>query len=77
MLFPANIKMISALSFVPIADTIQAFEVLSNHAGLEEQAVLDYFETNYIAKLPRGRRLEPRYPHTLWNRNLRVQENLQ
>ena len=31
-----NIKMISSLSFVPIADTIQAFDALSNHAGVEE-----------------------------------------
>ena len=47
--FHTNVKMISALSFVPIADTIQAFDALSNHAGVEEQAVLDYFETNYMA----------------------------
>ena len=32
--FRANIKMISALSFVLIADTIQAFDTLSNHAGV-------------------------------------------
>ena len=51
-----NIKMILALSFVPIADTIQAFDVLNNHTGVEEQVVLDYFETNYIGKLRRGRR---------------------
>ena len=51
-------------------------EPLSNHARVEEQAVLDYFETNYIGELRRGRRLEPRYPHTLWNMNLRVHENL-
>ena len=31
--FRTNIRMISALSFVPIADTIQAFDALSNHAG--------------------------------------------
>ena len=43
--------MISALSFVPIVDTIQAFDALSNYAGVEEQAALDYFETNYIGKL--------------------------
>ena len=30
--FQENI-MICALSFVPIADTIQAFDALSNHAG--------------------------------------------
>ena len=68
--------MISSLSLLPIADTIIAFDALSNHAGVEEQAVLDYFEKNYIVKLRRGRRLEPRYPHTLSNINLRVYENL-
>ena len=49
--FRTNIKLISALGFVPIADTIQAFDALSNHTGVEEQAVLDYFETNYIGEL--------------------------
>ena len=44
--FCINIKMISALSFVPAADTIQAFDAFSNRAGVEEEAVLDYFETN-------------------------------
>ena len=56
---------------MPIADTIQAFDTLSSHAGVEERTVLDYFETNYIGELRRGRRLEPRYPHTLWNMTTR------
>ena len=51
--FRTNIKMISPISCVPIADTIQAFDALSNHAGAEEQAVLDCFETNYIGELRR------------------------
>ena len=42
--FRTNIKTISTLSFVPIADTIQPFDALNNHAGVEEQAVLDYFQ---------------------------------
>ena len=74
--FRTNVKMISALSCVPIADTIQSFDALSNHNGVEEQAVLDYFEANYIGELRRGARLGIRYPHTLWNMNLRVHENL-
>ena len=61
---------------MPIADTIQAFDAFNNHAGVEKQALLDYFERNYIGELQCGRRLEPRYPHTLWNVNLRVHENL-
>ena len=33
------------LSFVPIEDTLRAFEALSNHCGQEEQVILDYFES--------------------------------
>ena len=55
--FRTNIRMISALSFVPIADTVQAFDALCNHAGNQEQVILDYFEMNYIGELRRGRLL--------------------
>ena len=41
--FRANILMISALSFVPIADTIQGFDALCNHADNAEQVILDYY----------------------------------
>ena len=46
--FRTNIRMTSALNFVPIADTIQAFDAQCNNAGNAEQVILDYFETNYI-----------------------------
>lgn len=74
--FRANIRMIGALSFVPIADTIVAFDELSNHAGNQEQVILDYFESTYIGEMRRGRRLAPRFPHTMWNMNGRVQDDL-
>ena len=72
--FRTNIRMISALSFVPIADTIQPFDALSNHnhTGNQEQVILDYFESNYIGELRRGRRLAPKLPHAMWNMSLRV-----
>ena len=68
--FRNNIRMISALSFLPIADTIQAFDAQCNHAGNVEQVILDHFETNYIGELRRGRRLPPRFPHVMWNMNV-------
>ena len=68
--------MISALSFVPIDDTIQAIDALYNHACNAEQVILDYFETNYIGELRRGRPLPPRFPHAMWIMNLRVQNDL-
>ena len=72
--FHTNIRMISALSFVPTADTIQAFDALSYHAGNQEQVVLDYFESYYKCELQRC--LAPRFPHVMWNMSLRVQNEL-
>ena len=46
--------MTSALNFVPIADTIQAFDAQCNHAGNAEQVILDYFETSYIGVTTRN-----------------------
>ena len=48
--FRENIRMIPALSFVPIQDTVAAFDELSRHSGNAEQPVLDYYETNYIGE---------------------------
>ena len=61
--FCTNIRMIAAISFVPVEDVIQAFEELCLHSGDVEQEVLDYFEINYIGELQRGRHLVPRFPH--------------
>ena len=43
--FRTNIRMISALSFILIADTIQAFDALSYHVGNQEQVILDHFDS--------------------------------
>ena len=68
--------MIPALSFVPVHDVILAFDELCNHCGIDEQPVLDYFETNYIGELRRGRRLLPIFPHRLLNMHNRVLNEL-
>ena len=60
--FRTNIRLIPALSFVLIEDTVIAFDQLAAHCGNLEQPVLDYFETNYVGELRRGRRLEPLFP---------------
>ena len=74
--FRGNIRMIPALSFVPVQDVIIAFDELCNHCGIDEQPVLDYFETNYIGEQRRGRRLPPLFPHELWNMHNRVLNEL-
>ena len=74
--FRTHVRMIPALSCVLIEDTVTAFDQLAAHCGNLEQPVLDYFETNYVGELRRGRRLEPLFPHALWNMNARVEDNL-
>ena len=74
--FRLNVRMISALSFVPVEDTHDAFNTLAEHCGEAEQPVLDYFETYYIGELRRGRYRTPMFPHSLWNMHTRVQRNL-
>ena len=40
-LFRTNIRMIGALAFVPLADILQSFNVLSQHCVGNEQGILD------------------------------------
>ena len=61
-------NMTGAISFVPIADTIQPFQEFSNHAGNQEQVIMDYFESNYIGDLRRNKRLPPKFPHEMWSK---------
>ena len=49
--FRTNMRMIRALSFVPIGDTTQVFNALSNQTGNEKQVILDYSESNYMGEL--------------------------
>ena len=71
-----NIRKIAAISFVPVQDVVPAFVALSNQCGVREQPVLDYFETNYVGELRRGRRLPPLFPYELWNMHDRVRNGL-
>ena len=51
--FRTKIKMISALSFVPVADTIQAFDALSNHCWCRRISSIGLFWNKlYWAKVP-------------------------
>ena len=74
-LFRTNVKMIDAIAFVPIVDVVETFERLANHCGQNEQVILDYFETNYIGELRRGRRRPPLFEHDLCSVYDRVLNN--
>ena len=63
--FRANIRMIPALAFVPLADGFASFEALSEHCDGNEDRILDYFEVNCIGELRRGRRRNPLFAQSL------------
>ena len=66
-LFRINIRMISALAFVPVQDVVRSFVMLCNHCGAQEQPILQYFESTYIGELRAGVRANPLFPHDIGN----------
>ena len=67
--------MIVALAFVPTDDIQDSFDALSDHCDGEETVILDYFETNYIGEVRRGRRRAPLFSHEMWNVYRRVEDD--
>ena len=56
-----NIRMISALAFVPLNFIVWAFERLCQHCGNAEQPILQYLESNCIGEIRAGVRVAPRF----------------
>ena len=71
-----NIRMIPSLSFVPVQDTVAAFDHLTQHCGIAEKPVFNYFECAYIGEVCGGQRLPPTFPRVLWNVNTHILNNL-
>lgn len=71
-----NIKMLISLSFLPVADVPDVFDVLTEHSPDELNNLLDYWEDTYIGRKRRGRRSEPRFAVALWNVRDRVLDGL-
>ena len=65
--FRLDIRMISALAFVPLQDVVHSFVILCNHCGTQEQPLLQYFESTYVGELRAGVRANPLFPLDIWN----------
>lgn len=71
--FCVNIKMIAALSFVPIADIVEAFEALQASPYFQDTSqhvdpILEYFEDTYIGRIgANNQRRSPMFSHEIWN----------
>ncbi|CAI6376617.1 unnamed protein product [Macrosiphum euphorbiae] len=67
--FSIFVKMVVALTFIPINDIDLAIESLSGYLPDELQPLLDWFEDNYVGRINRnrrGRRL-PLFPPNIWS----------
>ena len=71
-----HIRMLLALSFVPLQDVPLAFETLADDSPQEIVALLDYWEDNYVGRQRRNKRAQPRYPISIWNVRNRVTDGL-
>ncbi|XP_030833106.1 uncharacterized protein LOC115920726 [Strongylocentrotus purpuratus] len=63
-------RMIGAIAFVPVEDTVEAFEALAGIARAELQPVLNYFEDTYVGRPQRAAghgRQAARFPPIMWN----------
>ena len=74
--FRENIRLLAAITFVPIPDIVAVFGRVSQLCGAAEQPIVKYFEQNYVGQLRQGQRHAPRFPHTLSNVNMLVQNNV-
>ena len=80
--FAMLMRSISPLAYVPEADVPQAFydletEIRNNYNNNGIDAVLDYFEDNYIGRQRRGRpRANPLFPIAIWNMVDRTEDDL-
>ena len=53
VVFRTNIRMISALAFVPVYDMVRVFTLLANHCGVREQPITVAFENNQFYNISR------------------------
>ncbi|KAL3867176.1 hypothetical protein ACJMK2_044398 [Sinanodonta woodiana] len=71
-----TVKMLLALSFIPVIDVCTAFEHLVEASPAEIMPLVDYWEDTYIGRRRRNRRGYPHFPLADWNVHNRVAENL-
>ena len=77
--FALNIRMLSALAFLPPNRVVEGFNLLidENIIPGEADSVLDYFEDNWIGRPDRrGRRRAPKYNVDMWSCFERVEKDL-
>jgi len=79
--FANKARCLAALAFLPTDDIIKGFEQLTNDANfpVELDPIVDYFETNYIGNIGRGRgsrRRRPTFAVSMWSQFERVKNDL-
>jgi len=71
-----QVRMLSALSFLPLDAVISTFEEFAESARPEIQTILDYFEDSFIERPSRHSRRPLVFHLNIWNQYTRAQEEL-
>lgn len=78
--FAHSIKMLSALSFLPLSDVLLGYDYLLEQEVFKESTLdplLTYFESTWIGVLQRGgQRRDPLFEISLWNQNDNVKNGI-
>lgn len=74
--FRMHVKMILALSFVPIVDVGTVFDELALNCPPAMGDLIAYWEDNYIGRMRLNVRVSPRFPIPSWNVYSRVTDGL-
>jgi len=77
--FALKSRCIAAIAFLPTEDIIRGFEILVYGEDYPDKLdpVVDYFESNYIGSISRGRkRKRPNFQHSMWSQYQRVKNDL-
>jgi len=62
-----RVKMLLALSFVPVDDVLTAFDSLADNSPPEMNTLVEYWEDTYVGPQRRHRRADPRFAISMWN----------
>ena len=74
--FRSHVKMLLALSFVPVVDVATVFDELALACPPGMGDVIAYWEDNYIGRMRVNVRVNPRFPIPIWNVHDRVADGL-
>ena len=74
--FRKYVKTLLSLSFFPIKDVYEGFDLIIENCPKEMDPLISYWEDTYIGRIRRNRRTTPIFDIQIWNNFSRVNNSL-